>query len=49
MSKMTIAKLRKAIDGIDGKLINLLNKRTDYAIAIGKLKKKTGEPIFMPA
>ena len=49
MSKMNIQKLRKAIDGLDEKLIELLNKRTDYAIEIGKLKKQTGEPVFMPA
>ncbi len=49
MSKMNIEKLRKAIDGIDEKLIEMLNKRTDYTIEIGRLKKKTGKSVFMPA
>jgi chorismate mutase / prephenate dehydratase len=49
MSKMSIDKLRKAIDGLDEQLIELLNKRTNYAIEIGQLKKQTGESIFMPA
>jgi chorismate mutase/prephenate dehydratase len=49
MSKQSIQKLRQAIDNLDQKLIGLLNKRTKYAISIGKLKKKLNKPVFRPA
>ena len=49
MSKMSIQKLRKAIDELDERLIELLNKRTKYAIDIGGFKKKLGKAVFMPA
>ncbi len=49
MKKMNIQKLRIAIDALDEKLIELLNKRTKCAIKIGQLKKKTGKSVFMPA
>lgn len=39
---------RNEIDGIDVELLALFNRRAACALAIGKLKKKTGQPIFVP-
>ncbi|MFH2070966.1 MAG: prephenate dehydratase [Elusimicrobiota bacterium] len=48
MVKQTKAKLRRAIDAIDGKIVSLLNHRARHAMEIGKLKSKTGEDIYIP-
>lgn len=36
---MTIESLRNEIDNIDAEIVSLLNKRYNYCIAIGELKK----------
>jgi len=46
--KNTKLKLRKQIDKIDRKILELLNKRAELAIKIGKLKQKTGEEVYIP-
>ena len=38
--------IRKQIDGIDKKIIQLLSKRMKLAIKLGKLKKKRGMPVL---
>ena len=43
-----IVEWRKRIDGIDEKLLELLNERARYAIEIGKLKSKKGIKIHDP-
>lgn len=45
---MNIRKLRKAIDELDEKLVKILNKRTQLAIKIGKLKKQFKESVYSP-
>ena len=46
MSKLS--ELRKDINGIDKKIIALLNERASSAKVIGKLKKETGASIYAP-
>jgi len=43
-----IDKHRKEIDSIDRKLVELFNKRAENAIAIGKMKKERGMPVYDP-
>ena len=43
---MTLKQLRRQIDRIDLQLLQLLNKRADYVLRIGELKKREGRPIF---
>lgn len=38
--------LRQAIDRIDDQILQLINKRLEIAVAIGKIKEKNGEPII---
>jgi len=45
---MTLEELRKKLDEIDDKLLELYNKRLEYVIKIGELKHKTNAPIFRP-
>ncbi len=40
--------LRKKIDRLDEGLLRLLNERGQLVKSIGNLKKKSGQPIFMP-
>jgi len=40
--------LRSKIDGIDTKLVKLLNERTERVIEIGKLKRESGGEIYSP-
>jgi chorismate mutase/prephenate dehydratase len=40
--------LRKRIDEIDRKLVELLNERAGVVIEIGKLKSQTGSPVYAP-
>ena len=39
---------RIEIDEIDVELLALFNRRAACALAIGSIKKKTGQPIFVP-
>jgi len=43
-----LSELRKNINGIDKKIITLLNNRASAAKVIGKLKKKAGVSIYTP-
>jgi chorismate mutase/prephenate dehydratase len=40
--------LRKQIDEIDAKLIELLNQRAGVVIEVGQLKKQTSTPVYSP-
>jgi len=46
---MSLDEIRKKIDHIDVDLVKLLNERTRHALEIGKLKKKDGKGIYVPA
>ena len=45
---MSLEELRKQIDKIDIQLVKLLNERARTVIEIGKLKARTGKPIYAP-
>jgi len=45
---MKIDDLRKKIDRIDRKLVDLINERTSYAVKIGKIKRETRRGIYSP-
>jgi len=45
---MNINDLRKEIDGIDQQILQLLNKRAESALEIGKLKESTKKSFFAP-
>ena len=45
---MSLDELRKQINEIDGRLVNLLNERARVVIEIGKLKNKNGAQIYVP-
>ena len=42
-------RLRRSIDAIDKELVRLLNERAGCAIALGRIKKDRGLPIYQPA
>lgn len=46
---MSLEKLRKQIDQLDEKLVQLLNERIEVALEIGKTKKEQGGEIYVPA
>ncbi len=41
--------LRRAIDAIDRRVVGLLNERAGCAIALGRVKKERGLPVYQPA
>jgi chorismate mutase/prephenate dehydratase len=45
---MSLEELRKQINELDHRLVQLLNERARVVIEIGKLKNKTGKPIYSP-
>ena len=45
---MNIPEHRQAIDQLDASIVKLLNDRTRHVLAIGELKRKTGEEIYAP-
>jgi chorismate mutase / prephenate dehydratase len=45
---MNLSELRSKIDGLDQKIIQLLNERTSLALEVGKLKSETGKEIYAP-
>ncbi len=45
---MSLDKLRKQIDTIDGQLVELLNERAQVVVEVGKLKSGTDAPIYVP-
>jgi chorismate mutase/prephenate dehydratase len=46
---MDLNQLRKKIDSLDAKIIQLLNGRAAITLSIGKEKIKNGKPIYAPA
>jgi chorismate mutase len=44
-----IDELRLRIDAIDREMVRLLNERAGCAIALGRVKKERGLPIYQPA
>lgn len=46
---MSLEKLRKKIDQLDAKLVELLNERVSVALEIGKTKKEQGGEIYVPS
>ena len=46
---MSLDELRKRIDEIDRKLVDLLNERAKVVIEVGKVKNQTDGPIYVPA
>ena len=45
---MNLKNLRKRIDGLDKKIIQLLNARAKVTLAIAKIKRKSGKSIYSP-
>lgn len=45
---MTIEDWRKKIDETDSQILSLLNKRAEFAIEIGKIKRFMKIPIYNP-
>ena len=45
---MSLEELRKQINELDHRLVQLLNERARVVIEIGKLKNKTGKPVYSP-
>lgn len=45
---MHLKDLRQRIDGLDQKIIELLNRRTDLVVEIGKLKGREGKAVYAP-
>ncbi|MEW6087301.1 MAG: prephenate dehydratase [bacterium] len=45
---MELKDLRKKIDLIDSEILELVNKRTDYALKIGSIKKSKGMDTYAP-
>ena len=48
MEISNMKKLRKAIDELDVKLVSTLNKRTELAVKIGKIKDKLKKSVYSP-
>ncbi|MDP3790656.1 MAG: prephenate dehydratase [Candidatus Omnitrophota bacterium] len=45
---MELKGLRRAIDSIDSKILNLLNERAKVTLKIGKIKSKSNQSIYVP-
>jgi chorismate mutase / prephenate dehydratase len=45
---MSLEDLRKRIDNIDAKLVELLNERAQVVVEVGKLKNSTATPVYSP-
>lgn len=45
---MSLDHLRKKIDDLDCRLVDLLNERARVVVEIGKLKDKTAKPVYAP-
>ena len=46
---MDLGQLRKKIDGLDAKIVALLNERAGITLSIGKEKIKNKKSIYAPA
>ena len=45
---MPLTEVRKKIDAVDAKLLELLNQRADLVHEVGEIKRETGGAIFAP-
>ncbi len=45
---MTLEDWRQSVDRIDATIVALLNERAKCALAIGRLKKQLGLPLYQP-
>ena len=45
---MSLDQLRKKIDQIDEKLVELINERARVVVEVGKLKQSEATPIYVP-
>ena len=45
---MDLSGLRTAIDGIDDRILELLNKRMSLAQQVGRLKQESGGAVYRP-
>jgi len=45
---MTIDQLRREIDRLDDELLRIFNRRADFALQIGEIKKREGIPVYDP-
>ena len=45
---MSLDELRKKIDAIDEKLVELINERAQVVVEVGKLKQADESPIYVP-
>ncbi len=45
---MTLEDWRTSVDRIDATIVALLNERAKCALAIGRLKKEMGMPVYQP-
>ncbi len=45
---MTIDELRDEIDRLDNELLRIFNRRADFALNIGEIKKGKGLPVYDP-
>lgn len=46
---MKLDRLRKQIDALDARLVELLNERARVAVQIGKVKQSTGGEVYVPS
>jgi len=46
--RMTLAALRRRIDELDRRLVELLNERSQCALEIGRLKQQEHLPLYQP-
>lgn len=49
LAAMNIPEHRKSIDHLDAQIVRLINERTKHVLAIGAIKLKAGEEIYVPA
>lgn len=47
-AERALSSLRRRIDGLDGRIVGLLNQRTRLAMAIGRIKHQRGDAVFTP-
>src|SRR5258705_1983723 len=43
-----LEKLRREIDGLDAKIVEVLNDRARIVVEIGKLKQQNNQPVYAP-
>lgn len=48
MTERDIEVLRQRIDEIDRQLVTLLSERATCALQVGKIKERSGQPIYQP-